>query len=516
MKYIYSLALLSCLVFWSSCRNDFESSPNTGNLSFSQDTVYLDTVFTNIGSSTRNIKVYNRSDDDIIIPTIRLEKGESSEYRLNVDGLPGKSFENIQILAKDSIFVFIETTINIDDFPNPTFDFLYEDKILFDTGGNQQDVDLVTLVQDAIFLFPQRFDDGTIETLNLGQDPNDPENDILIEGFILEDSELTFTNEKPYVIYGYAAVANGKTINFQPGSRVHFHENSGILVAAQATLKSLGLPSSDPELLENQIIFEGDRLEPSFSEIPGQWGALWLTGGSTNHEFEYTTIKNSSVGILMDGLDGTQSLSLKNVQIYNNSNYGLLARNSFVRGENVVINNSGQSSLACSFGGDYEFNHSTFTNYWTNGFRVFPTVQIDNFIQTGETTFEVNPMSAIFNNCIIYGNERREFNIFENTDEAFVFSFNNCLLKFEDVSGDFEEDENYNFEGPFYQGTVLNADPMFFNTSLNDFNIETGTSGADGIGDILISNQVPFDINGSSRSSLPDAGAYESVTFPED
>jgi len=500
----------------SSCRNDFESSPSTGNLSFSQDTVYLDTVFSNIGSSTRNIKVYNRSDDDIIIPTINLERGESSEYRLNVDGLPGKAFENIQILANDSIFVFVETTININDFPNPNFEFLYEDKILFDTGGNQQDVDLVTLVQDAVFLYPQRFDDGTTETLNLGQDPNDPENDILIEGFVLEDSELNFTNEKPYVIYGYAAVANNKTINFQPGARVHFHENSGILVSAGATVKSKGLASNDPELLENQIIFESDRLEPGFSEIPGQWGALWLTGGSTNHEFEYTTIKNGTVGIFMEGLDGTQSLSLKNVQIYNNSNIGLLARNSFVRGENVVINNSGQTSISCSFGGDYEFNHSTFANYWSNGFRSFPALQLDNFIQTGETTFEVNPMSASFNNCIIYGNERREFAIFENTDESFVFNFKNCLLKFEDQSGEFEDDENYNFEGPFYPGTILNEDPMFFNTSLNDFNIESDTSGADGIGDFNISVLFPSDINGNLRIDPSDAGAYESVIFPED
>ncbi len=270
-------------------------------------------------------------------------------------------------------------------------------------------------------------------------------------------------------------------------------------------------------MLENQIIFESDRLEPSFSEIPGQWGALWLTGGSTNHEFEYTTIKNGSVGVLMEGVDGTQSLSLKNVQIYNNSNIGLIARNSFVRGENVVINNSGQTSLSCSFGGDYEFNHSTFANYWTNGFRIYPTVQLDNFIQTGETTFEVNPMNANFNNCIIYGNERRELNIFENTDEPFTFNFKNCLIKFEDITGEFEEDENYQFEGPMYSGTVLNVDPMFFNTTLNDFNIESETSGADGIGDSSISLLFPFDINGVPRNnSAPDAGAYESVVFPED
>ena len=111
MKYIYGLAIFSCLVLWSSCRSDFETLPSTGNLEFSRDTVYLDTVFTNIGSSTYNLKVYNRSNDDINIPSLRLNQGDASNYRLNVDGLPGKVFNDIQILAKDSIFIFIETTL---------------------------------------------------------------------------------------------------------------------------------------------------------------------------------------------------------------------------------------------------------------------------------------------------------------------------------------------------------------------------------------------------------------------
>ena len=105
MKYLYGLLLVASVILWSSCRNDFDSVPSTGNLEFSRDTVYLDTVFTNIGSSTYNLKVYNRTDEDMTIPTIRLGQGESSFYRLNVDGIPGKSFEDIQVLANDSIGV---------------------------------------------------------------------------------------------------------------------------------------------------------------------------------------------------------------------------------------------------------------------------------------------------------------------------------------------------------------------------------------------------------------------------
>ena len=513
MKYIYGLALFACLVLWSSCRNDFETVPTTGNLEFSRDTVYLDTVFTNIGSSTYNLKVYNRSNDDINIPSLRLNQGETSDYRLNVDGLPGRIFTDIQILAKDSIFIFVETTFDINSIPGGGNDFLYTDQILFDGGGAQQKIELVTLVQDAVFLYPADLGDGTVETLNLGTD----EEPVLIEGFFLDDSELNFTNEKPYVIYGYAAVAAGKTLTVDPGARVHFHRDSGILVGNTGSIKANGAISTDPELLENEIIFEGDRLEPDFADVPGQWGALWLTGGSTNNEFSYATIKNASVGILMDSNDGDETLTLKNVQIYNNAISGILARTGNVYGENVVINDSGQNSLSLSLGGIYTFKHSTFGNYWTNSFRSFPTVQIQNFLQLSATEAAVANLSATFTNCIIYGNDRRELGLSRVDDTAVLFdvNFTNSLIRFEDPNGDFTDDPLYNFEDEIlYTNSVFNVDPVFQDTGLHNFNIELGNSAADGIGK---PGTLPLvDLNNTARSATaPSAGAYEAVEFPD-
>lgn len=514
MKYLYGLAILAAVLLWSSCRNEFDSTPSSGNLTFSRDTVYLDTVFSNIGSSTYQLKVYNRSSDDINIPSVRLANGESSNYRLNVDGIPGKIFEDIQILAKDSIFIFIETTVDIAGQTNNT-QFIYTDQILFDSGGNEQKVELVTLIRDAVFLFPADLGDGVFETLNLGMDENG--DDILIEGFYLEDSELTFTNQKPYVVYGYAAVPPGKTLTVQPGARVHFHESSGLLVANTGSIKSLGAPSNDPELLENEIIFEGDRLEPNFEDIPGQWGTIWLTAGSTNNEFSYTTIKNGIVGLLMDSNDGDRTLTLNNVQIYNSSNVGLLARTGDVYGENVVISNSGQSSLSCSLGGRYNFKHCTFANYWSNSFRTFPAVTLDNTLQLSDTEIAVADLiEANFSNCVIYGSEQREIALIESEEAAFNFNFSNCLIRFEDPFGDFTDIPNYNFsDNSLYTNCVFNEDAVFQNVNLNNYNIESGASGADGIGNLVVSGQVPFDLNGQPRSlTAPDAGAYESIDFP--
>jgi len=228
MRNLVFLFFIILAVSITSCRKDFSTVPSFGQLEFSKDTVFLDTIFTNIGSATYNLKVYNRGNDDITIPNIALERGLGSNYRLNVDGIPGKNFQNIDILAKDSIFIFVETTIDISSVPSP----LYTDRILFDTGMNQQDVDLVTLVQDATFIYPGRDPiTMTIDSLSLDGQPT------TIRGRFLTNAELTFTDVKPYVIYGYAAVPANRVLTMAPGAKVYFHDDSGLIVDKDASLK---------------------------------------------------------------------------------------------------------------------------------------------------------------------------------------------------------------------------------------------------------------------------------------
>ncbi len=62
-------------------------------------------------------------------------------------------------------------------------------------------------------------------------------------------------------------------------------------------------------------------------------------------------------------------VTITNSQIYNSSNFGVLGRATSIKGENVVINNSGQSSFAGTIGGKYNFTHCTITNYWNNSFN---------------------------------------------------------------------------------------------------------------------------------------------------
>ncbi|MBJ7881447.1 right-handed parallel beta-helix repeat-containing protein [Gelidibacter salicanalis] len=514
----FSLTVIT-LILWSSCRKDFDFQPSQGGLTFSKDTVYLDTVFTNIGSSTYNLKVYNRTNTDISIPTLRLSQGQASNYRLNVDGIAGKEFQNVELLAKDSLYIFIETTFDIQSVVTAENQFLYTDAIEFDSGANFQKVDLVTLVKDAVFIYPNKDSEGIIETLNFDVDGDGSEDRTDIQGRFLTDAELTFTNDRPYVIYGYAAVGENKTLTINAGARVHFHSNSGLLITNNASLKVQGQYSPNQTTMANEVIFESDRLEPLYENIPGQWGTIWLFQGSKENEINFATIKNATIGIISENNPNTSipKLTIKNSKVYNSSNYGILGRATSITAENVVFNNAGQSSFAGIYGGVYNFTHCTIANYWTNSFRQFPALYLNNFEVSEDDTITTNPLTAAnFNNCIIYGNYNPEFFLEQEQGADFNFKFTNCLIKFDDPNNKFGADANYDFNNPaLYDNVVFNEDPDFKEPLKNKLMIREESAAINVIGNNEFSNRVPFDILRVSRTAAPDLGAYQHIIFEE-
>ena len=505
----YFLLVFSISLLILSCNDDdFETVKSSGELKFSRDTVYLDTVFTNISSSTRTLKVYNRSSNNITIPNIQLGRGENSFYRLNVDGISGKSFENIDILSKDSIFIFIEATIDYSKVTNP----IYTDSIIFDSGDNLQDIDLVTLVQDAHFLFPQRDSQGVKEKIVLGVDSEGQE--ITVDGFYLDD-DTVWNNDKPYVVYGYIGVPESKSLTINKGVQVHFHKNSGLLVDKNASLKVNGE-------WNEQVIFEGDRLEPGFSEIPGQWGAIWLRAGSKDHIINNAIIKNNTIGILMDSIGSLVEPTLKiyNTQIYNTASFGLLGRTANIEGENLVIANNGQSSLGCTIGGTYNFKHSTFANYWSNSIRNLPTVLVNNYLNFSdsngvELVLGRDLKAANFTNCIIDGSQNIEFILDEFDANEFHYNFKNNLLKFNDINGNFTDNPLFDFDDlTHYQDNIFNGNPNFKNIENNQYIIGQDSE-ANAQADLNTALQVPFDILNVNRTTSPDIGAYQHIIFEE-
>jgi hypothetical protein len=196
MKIIIKIAvlfLLSFLVFdFSSCKKDKLITDSSAKLQFSQDSVLFDTVFTTIGSSTKNIRVRNKNNQRIKISSIQLQGGTASPFIINVDGSPGKSFTDIEIAANDSMYIFIQVNVNPTNTNSP---LIISDALVFSVNGNQQTVQLEAWGQDAYYHRPTdaiKFKDGTYfpySTIST-QTP----------------ATVTWPNDKPHVIYGYLVV----------------------------------------------------------------------------------------------------------------------------------------------------------------------------------------------------------------------------------------------------------------------------------------------------------------------
>ena len=515
MRIVFTTLLILILISLSSCRKDFDFEPSIGGLAFSKDTVFLDTVFSRISSSTYTLKVFNKTNKDIKIPKIKLKK-TNSKYRMIVDGMTGingKEFNNVELLAKDSLYIFIETTANISD-ANPT-DFLYTDQIQFGFGTEFQTVELVTLIQDAYFIYPNRFNtiydevpiginnDNSIAKIR-GRD--------LIENHSENGNEFIFKNDKPYVVYGYASVPSGKKLIITAGARIHFHKDSGLIVQQNATLKVNGTKSLTNRL-ENEVIFEGDRLEPFYSDVPGQWGFIYLRNGSKDNEINNLTLKNASVGLLIAPTQNTTVI--KNTQIYDCSNIGVYAQNTSVLGENIVINSAGQVALACTLGGNYNFKHCTFNNNWNNTKQL--SVLVDNFFKNeNEVIIPFDLVQATFSNCIIYGSNQIEILLNKSNLKMFNYQFNNCIIKFNNTSNQYTNNELYNFTSTNYSNCLIaknfsQFDPKFFNVSKNKLNIDNKSAAFQKGSNSFLVN---LDIIGNLRNSaLPDIGAFSNKPF---
>ena len=123
------LIITLLLLVGQACRkiNPISDDPSK-KLTFSADTILFDTVFTTLGSTTHQLRIYNTNNEDLKISSIRLIVGESSPFRINFDGDNNIEFYDKVIPAKDSLFTFLRVTINPNDLNTP---FIVEDELEF-------------------------------------------------------------------------------------------------------------------------------------------------------------------------------------------------------------------------------------------------------------------------------------------------------------------------------------------------------------------------------------------------
>ena len=153
------LFLLASLILFPACDDENFSADPSLALSFSQDTLRMDTILAGIGTSTHILKVYNRNKESLIISSIVLADAANSGFRINVDGMKGNSFYDVEIRSKDSLYVFIEATLAPQDSDEPVF---RKDSIVFITNTNRQNVKLLAYGQDFVSLRQKEITQDTL------------------------------------------------------------------------------------------------------------------------------------------------------------------------------------------------------------------------------------------------------------------------------------------------------------------------------------------------------------------
>ncbi|MBK7634969.1 MAG: hypothetical protein IPJ13_12280 [Saprospiraceae bacterium] len=150
IKKLYGIILFGIILSISACRKDDYYESNDVKLRFSVDTLRFDTVFTSLGSATRSLKVYNPKDQPIKVD-VTLKNQNNRFFRINADGIKGPVVKNIEIGSRDSIYIFVETTIDPNQ-PLSISPFVIEDHLDISVNGNTQKLYLEAWGQNANYV----------------------------------------------------------------------------------------------------------------------------------------------------------------------------------------------------------------------------------------------------------------------------------------------------------------------------------------------------------------------------
>ncbi|MDR1120876.1 MAG: hypothetical protein LBM08_08155 [Dysgonamonadaceae bacterium] len=477
MRYRYIIFLtivVYCFVSFAACEDKYEHYGNNPNevLSFSHDTLAFDTLFSTVGSTTLKLMVYNRHDKPLLISSIYLAGANRSGFRINVDGFSGISFNDIEILANDSMYVFVEATLDENGIDNP---LLVTDSILFNTNTVTQQVILTGYGQDVYLL----------------KGGND----------ITTDAVLP--NNKPWLIYDSLVVRENAMLTIPEGVTLYMHNNAVINV--YGTLKINGT-------LERPVRIRGDKLNAtvgvSYDRLPGQWSGIYFAPESYNNEINHAHIRNGKYGLIFDASTPEQSkLKLTN-SVLTNVYYDLFsAENCQIEVANCELSNAGGALLNLN-GGKYRFTHCTIANYFVWSARTSAAVCLKNYRMQDGADSPLPLEQADFFNCIIYGAKTSEINLDAYTkqaDIAFNYLLDYCLIKMEDA----------HIDPTHVTHPVTNKDPLFRlidddENYIFDFRLKENSPAIDQ-GNDAYGTLFPFDLDGKSRfvGEHVDMGAYE-------
>lgn len=460
MKKPVTRHILTCffsILLFIACRKDGLITSPDALLFTSADTLSFGKLFTGSGSITQSFKIFNGNEQRLLLSSIRLAGGATSSYQMNVNGVPGTDFSNIEIAGGDSIYVFVSAFVPPSGEVLP---FLVRDSISIEWNNNQSFVQLTSEGRNARWL-----EGGTIAT------------------------DSVFTNDLPIVIKGSLTIAAGATLTIEEGTSVFFDANAALII--EGSLHALG------NLYDStRITFSGSRLDEPYNLFPGSWPGLIFSKTSFNNKLDYVNIQNGVSGIRITG-NGVPQLSMNGCIIDNQAEYGIYAVNSGVSAINCQITNCQFNNIYLA-GGFHFFTHCTVVTYSNllishDGPVAFFTDQDDELNQYF--------FSVVFTNCIFFGSGGLVDNEVSTSVNGSMFS---ALMRNVFYYNSTE------LPGLVFENSINSTEPAFnnldFENNIFDFSLST-SSPCNNTG---APTAVSVDILGRNRNSLsPDMGCFE-------
>ncbi len=444
------------LAVTASCIEDSVATSPQVQPVFSVDTLKLGSVITGQGTPTYRFTVRNRHDKILNIDRIALRSG-STTFRMNVDGFSGREFANIQVRPNDSIFVFVEATLDGNDAPGLS---VVEDHVDFVTRGVTR---TVVLRADGFDVKRHRAE------------------------VITSDTRLTA--EYPHQIFDSLVVAPGVTLTVDAGTRLMFHD--GARMKVYGTLRSLGT-------VENPVHFMGDRTDNvvgsiSFDLMASQWHGLTFAPESRGNLLSHTEVRNTETGVLADSLS---QVTIVNSRLRNSAGRSLTAWHADVTAMGAEIAEAAYGTLLLH-GGSARFDHCTIANYYLFSVLYGEAVQLSHVDDDTDDGSGLPRLRAEFTNSIIYGNGTDlSHGDLSGTDVTFT----RCLFK----SGG-EDDANF-------VECLWDSDPLYYTERskyIFDYRVKPESPAIGYDSPALSLDLAPADLYGVTRAGT--IGAYEYV-----
>ncbi|PJJ52798.1 hypothetical protein CLV45_3455 [Hymenobacter chitinivorans DSM 11115] len=488
MRFLLPLLLVfSCLLtVLPGCepKEDLLTTDPGAKLEFSTDTVLFDTVFTQVGTVTKRLWVYNRNSRAVKVEQISVANPAVSEYSIIVNGDGGPLANNVEIRGKDSLLVLVRAKLG----PGAQAEgkpFLIADQLRFKTNGNDQQVELVAYGQNAFF-----------------------------HRGVLACNEV-WTKAKPHVLPGSVLVPAGCVLTIEAGARVYAHAGAAIVVKGTLRVNPDYAPRGEIKPTDPNIVrFSGDRLEAFYNEIPGQWAGIQFDSvSSRNNVVRYAEIKNSSFGLLTYNPGNRQPrprVTVENTILRNisGSRLSFASAQAFegagvlsIAGEytltNCLFTNCGEYAIFGLSGGTFNLNFCTIANFTPQFRRETESLTFSNEPVAKWTQLPIVTRISI-RNSIIWGSVPEEL-LFQNGNEYADLTIQNSVLR----------TQRYKTSFP---GNLINTDPKFKRPAGQfadrfDYNLDTLSAASNTARPF---GEVATDLLGRPRDlNTPDPGAYE-------